>query len=304
MTRRVAVCRDDLARYPDPTADAFSPSARYPEYQFSVCSSTENRIYELVRDTLRHQGLDVGHFGTAEWNPLGDYIRPGAVVFLLCNFVTHRRWNECAAEYSAKCTHASVLRAIIDYVLIATGPNGLIRFGNAPLQGCNWEAVLEETGACELVSFYRNQGVPVEAVDLRTVVSERGIFAIPKRASPVAIVQPIVPVVLGADSFLIEHPESSTSQYRVLDYDYRKTQAAHKNGSHTYFVSRSVLEADVIVNVPKLKTHEKVAVTCGLKGYVGAVGSKDCLAHHRLGSPSMNGDEYPNGGKIRETFSH
>ena len=49
-------------------------------------------------------------------------------------------------DFYAKCTHGSVLRAILDYVLLAL-EEGTVRFGNAPVQSCNWERVLEETGA-------------------------------------------------------------------------------------------------------------------------------------------------------------
>jgi hypothetical protein len=55
--------------------------------------------------------------------------------------------------------------------------------------------------------------------------------------------------------------------------------------------------------VPKLKTHEKVGITVGLKGFVGCVGHKDCLAHHRFGPPSNQGDEYPESGRWRVWLS-
>jgi hypothetical protein len=64
-----------------------------------------------------------------------------------------------------------------------------------------------------------------------------------------------------------------------------------------------VLEADVIISIPKLKTHEKVGITCALKGTVGAVGRKECLAHYRQGSPEKQGDEYSRSGLIRDLSS-
>ena len=145
MTPKAAICYNPSARYPQAT-EAFSPSVRYPEYQFAECANSENSVYDLVRSVLRDYGLDAGRFGSPLWNPMGAYIQPGASVFILCNFVAHRRRNESEAEQFAKCTHASILRAVIDYVLIATGSGGSVRFGNASLQGCNWESVLRESG--------------------------------------------------------------------------------------------------------------------------------------------------------------
>lgn len=50
------------------------------------------------------------------------------------------------------------------------------------------------------------------------------------------------------------------------------------------------MDADVIVHVPKLKTHEKVGITCALKGVVG---SKECLAHYRAGGPATVATNIP-----------
>jgi hypothetical protein len=63
------------------------------------------------------------------------------------------------------------------------------------------------------------------------------------------------------------------------------------------------LNSDVIISIPKLKTHEKVGLTCNLKGFVGIVGQKDCLAHHRFGGPEIDGDEYPAGTHFRHALS-
>jgi hypothetical protein len=68
-------------------------------------------------------------------------------------------------------------------------------------------------------------------------------------------------------------------------------------------VHRDVLESDVVISLSKLKTHEKVGITCGLKGFVGSVGHKDCLAHHRFGTPKHGGDEYPDGSGLLEPLS-
>jgi hypothetical protein len=64
-----------------------------------------------------------------------------------------------------------------------------------------------------------------------------------------------------------------------------------------------MLDADVVVHVPKLKVHKKVGVTINAKGMVGINGNKNWLAHYRVGSPSSGGDEFPSseplGGHMR-----
>lgn len=42
-------------------------------------------------------------------------------------------------------------------------------------------------------------------------------------------------------------------------------------GKYTFFISKSVLDADVIINLPKLKTHSLTLLTCAVKNMFGVV---------------------------------
>src|SRR5262249_13584417 len=68
---------------------------------------------------------------------------------------------------------------------------------------------------------------------------------------------------------------------------------AHSNGHNQYKVSRTVIEADVFVNLPKLKTHKKAGITCSLKNLVGINTYKNWLPHHNEGTPVEGGDQFP-----------
>jgi hypothetical protein len=59
-----------------------------------------------------------------------------------------------------------------------------------------------------------------------------------------------------------------------------------------------VLSADLVVNLPKLKTHKKTGVTLALKNLVGINGDKNWLPHHSQGSVEKGGDEYPGDGVV------
>ncbi len=128
-------------RYPD-ERHSFLPSEQYPEYRLGHISPEPNPVYDAVRECLLQAGLDSENQGRADWNPLGVYIEPGQRVFVLCNFVYQRRPTESVKTFQAKCTHASVLRAVIDYILTATGPTGTVTLGNAPLQSGEWSRLL------------------------------------------------------------------------------------------------------------------------------------------------------------------
>ena len=261
-------------------------------------------VYAAVRSTLLQAGLDASRAGTSDWNPLGKWIRPGQRVFVLCNFVYHRRRGETDEVFWSKCTHGSVLRALVDYLLIATGPTGKISFGNAPLQSCHWPDVLEATGAQQVEEFYQKQGLSVVSRDLRMLVREQTFAGTNSAMDERSEVEHCLRVDLSKESWL--NPLASSSEptrFRVTDYDYRRTEAFQSDGQHVYVINREILDSDVIVSLPKLKTHEKVGITCSLKGFVGIVGHKDCLAHHRFGGPNKGGDEYPYHSRLLRMFS-
>ena len=267
----------------------FSPDEQYPEYRFSHISKLPNEVYRSVRDLLSQLGMDRTNYGTSRWNPLGRWIKPGQKVFVLCNFVYHRRPNESLQQFQSKCTHGSVIRAVVDYLLIAVGPTGLVRVGNAPVQSCNWEQVLQDTAAQTSRGFYQRFGAPVEFCDLR-LHGDGDSCDYPHSLGDNTDASSIV-VDLGNLSLLSVY-DSERPRYRVSDYDARQTERHHKNGSHLYILHNHILDSDVVVSIPKLKTHEKVGVTCAIKGCVGAVARKHCLAHHRKGPRECGGDEF------------
>lgn len=300
----VTTTRMPGCRYPK-TKD-YSPKECYPEYQFgSSCLSRANDVYGLVRKCLADHGCDSENFGKSNWNPLGKWIQKGQRVFVLTNFVMHRRPWESYERFLAKCTHGSVIRPVLDYACIATGDPGLVCFGNAPLQSCEYEKVLQETGADSISRFYRDRaGVEVGPHDLRLLKSRWTNFGAQVDVRKESLGHAVT-IDLGRASFLEElFVGRGEVQVRVGDYCPSDTMSYHDKGKHVYVINRKILESDVIISIPKLKTHQKVGITCALKGTVGSIGRKECLAHHRIGSSEAAGDEYPFKGMWRDYSSY
>ena len=111
----ISIRIDPALTYPG-AGDGFSPDERFPEYPYERVSGSPNLVYRAVRDVFVQAGLDAEHLGTALWNPLGQFIEPGSRVFLLCNFVEHRRPNEPLEDFRSRCSHGSVIRALADYI--------------------------------------------------------------------------------------------------------------------------------------------------------------------------------------------
>jgi uncharacterized protein (DUF362 family) len=283
-------------KYPD-AGDFFSPDQAWPEYSRNHLAAKPNPVYAAVRECLANAGLDRENFGTPAWNPLRQFIKPGNKVFLLCNFVEQKVGNVSDDQFYAKCTHGSVIRALLDYVLLALGGRGSVAFGNAPLQSCEWEAVTQQTGARRVEEFFATiqpGPIPVTLVDLRQHIIHRDAFGGVNTDLHVEIDGQWVEVDLGRASLLDALcTNGEAPNFRVLDYDPRRLERCHGKARHVYLMSRHIIESDVVISVPKLKTHEKVGITCGIKGCVGTIAHKDCLAHHRLGSPKQGGDEFP-----------
>jgi hypothetical protein len=297
----VSLVTSIAGEYPAPDW-AYSPSETYPEYAFGRLASAPNPVYAGVRRLLAERGLDKDRLGSPDWNPLRELVPEGSRVFVLCNFVYQRRLQESVRDLQAKCIHGSVLRALIDYVLLAVGPEGRVAFGNSSLQSCRFDRVLADTGADRVEAFYREQGLPVRVRDLRLFVVSRDLLG---RITDVdhRDDRDGVEFDLGDRSLLAPMSTAGEPVFRISDYDPRRIQAFHQGGRHRYVIHRDVLESEVVISLSKLKTHEKVGITCGLKGFVGSVGHKECLAHHRFGSPRRGGDEYPDSQAFLEPVS-
>ncbi|HSK65119.1 MAG TPA: DUF362 domain-containing protein, partial [Pyrinomonadaceae bacterium] len=108
---------------------------------------------------------------------------------------------------------------------------------------------------------------------------------------------------LGADS-LLEPITDEKDDFRVTCYDPRLMAKTHGRGRHRYLVARDVMTADVVINLPKLKTHKKAGITCALKNLIGINGNKEYLPHHRLGGTDLGGDCYPGDSKVKRMLEY
>jgi len=267
-----------------PRTAPFHPGQSYPEYNGPIAREP-NPVYDAVRNVLRDLNLDRARFGTADWNPIGELVAPGSRIVIKPNWVLHE--NEGPGGLDCLYTHASVIRAIIDFALKAN-PARLV-IGDAPVQVCNLPELLKN-GYNDLFSYYQSIGADLIIKDFRRTVSERkpGALDVQQNQKPI---DEYVLVELGKKS-LLEPISSDAEKFRVTMYDPRKLQENHAPGRHRYLVARDILEADLVINVPKLKTHKKAGVTLALKNLVGINGSKEFLPHHRKGGTDRGGDNY------------
>jgi len=296
MSSIVGLARCAEARYPE--LPPFSPSRAFPEMAFlpdnSLNRREENCVYAAVRRSLYLAGLDAERFGSASWNPLGAFVKPGSRVLINPNLVVH---NYDESTRDCVTTHGAIIRAVLDYVYLAGGPTCHIVIADAPEQVAHFGQVLDQTGLPEILLFYEKQlDYQIEVHDLRTVASYtdgKSSFLPPaKRLSG----DPLGYVVVDLEGHSeLEPITRDDTRFGIDAYSRDMLQGHHKPGRHEYVIARTALEADVLINVPKMKTHQKAGLTCALKNLVGINGCKDWLPHYRLGSPKAGGDEHPDG---------
>ena len=272
------------------------PATAWPEYPYASAGlSRSNPAYDGVRQALVLLGLDAAHLGSAAWNPLGTLVRPGDTVVLKPNFI--RDFHD-EPERGVECliTHGSVIRAVLDYVARALQGRGRVVVADAPQCEASFERIQVITGLNEIRAFYaEHSGIAIDVVDLRPEYTEKvdGVIIGHRRLAgdPLGYAA----VNLGRDSEFTAINHLNAALYGS-EYDRSEVAAHHRGEVHEYLISRTVLSADVFINLPKLKTHKKVGATLSLKNLVGINGNKNWLPHHREGVPACGGDQYANSG--------
>jgi uncharacterized protein (DUF362 family) len=264
-------------------------------------------IFRAVEQVLARAGLDAGHHGTPAWNPIGDLVRPGGRVVLKPNFVTSRNLHENleGERLWSVATHPSVLRPLIEYAWKAVGAKGRISIVDCSIAGSHFERTLRTLHVLDMLEALRRDGIGVELIDLRDfkidpvmllddvpfagrswnfgVAVRRRLQGDPRGYTVVDLGRVSYFEQDGLDLSLLRHNHNNSE---------REPLKHHGPGRHCYSLSNTVLEADLFVNVPKLKTHRKAGISVALKNVVGITDKKQWLPHYRAGAPPR-GDEYP-----------
>ncbi|MFT3913789.1 MAG: DUF362 domain-containing protein [Anaeromyxobacteraceae bacterium] len=294
--RTVAVARDEAryAKHPP-----FHPSEAYPEWPGAPVSTEDNPGFRAVRRALLALGLDAAAAGTPGWNPLGALVPRGGTVVVKPNLVTHANHAAVFGVTDTDClvTHGSVIRALVDYAARALGGAGKVIVADCPLQGADWDGLMAVTGlpAIRDDAAARFPGVEFELRDLRLAKAKVWRGQVVARVVDEGGRARYTEVDLGARSLLMPLMRPGYA-FGVTHYARARMRPAHTPERNCYLLPKDILAADLFVNVPKMKIHQKAGITCALKNLVGINGHKDYLPHFRFGSPRQGGDEYPDGG--------
>lgn len=228
----------------------------------------------------------VGQLGLS-WN---DIVRPGDRVLLKPNFIRESH-TERPDEWEQIITNGAVIGAVAKEVAGALQGSGTITIADAPQTDSNFQLICERTSLSRLRDELKREypGITLEILDLRREYWETARGVVAERHQLAKDPRGYTLVDLGKDSCFY----GKSGRFYGADYDTTLTADHHSEGRHEYLLARSAMDADLFINLPKLKTHKKVGVTLSLKNLVGINGDKNYLPHFCIGTPDEGGDEFP-----------
>ncbi len=289
-------------QYEYPQNVPYHPPEKYPEYQLKETDES-NHVYRAVRSLLFELGLDKKHFNNPAWNPFGEFIEPGMTVFIKPNTVVHK--HQRGKDINSIIVHASMIRPILDYVCKALDDKGVIYIGDSQLYMSNFDTAMDASGISALLKWYREQTpVRLECFDLRLNKGKRTwLYGRWAREKIEKDSRGYTWVNLAEKSCF---RDIDPKRLRIAIASHKDMYRHHSAGKHEYGFPNSLLQSDVVISIPKLKTHRRTAVTLAVKNFMGIPAAKDCLPHFITGSVQEGGDQYihPSRRKNIVTFLH
>jgi hypothetical protein len=189
---------------------------------------------------------------------------------------------------SALVTSSDLIDAVVSACIARYPDVEEITVCDVPLQSCDWSTLAGQAGIDRLLEKYSCLTKPVvRFLDLRCEQVELDPEGLHRHVRVAGDPKGYREVILDGES-LLEEISDAASEFRVSDYDPKLTTSKQSKGNHRYLIAASILECDLFINLPKMKTHQKAGITGALKNVVGINGQKAYLVHHR-----RNKDEFP-----------
>jgi len=239
-------------------------------------------IERLVNDTLTALQLPE------------SFIQPGDRIVLKPNWIKeHDERFPGPSHWQHVITHPSVIEATVRWSAEHLAGTGTILICDAPQTDSSFARIREYCQLDDMVGRCRRDfpSLEIELLDLRpeewqaidgVTVAKRKLSGDPLGTTHVR---------LNDASEFVGH--DGEGRLYGASFDMNETNAVHRGLRHEYLLCRTPMDADVFINLPKLKTHKKVGVTCALKNLVGINANKNWLPHHTEGTPGDGGDQFP-----------
>ena len=309
MTNIRAAYHKFLTAVTYPAKVPFDPPTVFPELgrlqRREPYIDETNLVYSRVRELLIRLGLDHERLGTADWNPFVDLVHQGQQVLIKPNLVTHFHPKGKPA-IAWMISHPSIIRVLIDYAVLAVGPTGRVTVGDTPIEDCDFDALCNMTGLSATIASLRARGYSnLDLLDFRTYQTtsypDGSVENLDLPGDPSGYTD----IDLGIASLFqsLEDLPGQQNYHTLGDHsvdhlDPRSRESGlpnryHASGHHVYRIPNTVLDANCVISLAKLKTHKFSGVTLCLKNAIGIAQGKEYLPHRRPGTPAEQGDSFP-----------
>ena len=257
----------------------------------SVYNNKQERQIPFLKELYSNRELLIKNIAELAGAILNEASLNGKRVLLKPNWVRHSRKE---ADEICLRTHDGFVLAALEYVLQFSPKEVVI--GDAPVQGCKWNKMMSPLLIQSVEELQEKYKIPVTIKDFRRVTFDDRSNNITEERKPLSDYQIFD---IGKNSYLEPVTDTKKNKFRVTVYNPDRFLESHTEGMHKYCITKQLFEADVVISLPKVKTHQKSGITAALKNIVGLNGDKDFLPHHRLGGSAMGGDCYPGGNIFR-----
>ncbi|MBN1471943.1 MAG: DUF362 domain-containing protein [Syntrophaceae bacterium] len=207
--------------------------------------SHDNPAYDFVWKTVERLGM-----GTSR-NPLSSIIKPGNTVLIKPNLI-----DSIPGTY----TRPEVVRPVID-MAVAAGA-GKIHIADAGINFIETEQTLDATHYSEMAWCLqrRHPAITIEALNLNRLPRWRWVF--------LGDGSSFYNSGYRNDEAAFDYGEPLLNHKYYLTAD-RLGRSPEGKPLGWYAISDSILDADVVINMPKMKTHWTMLVTLSMKNLVG-----------------------------------
>ena len=249
-------------------------------YLFNNCKYDKKTIYDLLPDNVFF------------------VLKKAKKVVLKPNWVKQAHM-ERPGEWDYVITHPEVISAVLKKTIELMPGDGEICIIDGPEMTTNFEELISHYPVAEWQEMASRKGIKLSVIDLREDVwyvnSQLVVRRDKKRGDPKGNTD----INLKGDLSEFHSHKKSKQGYFGADSDIKETNNAHNGIDNLYRLSRTIIECDVFINIPKLKTHKKSGITACLKNLVGINTYRNFLPHYSIGTRDSGGDQFPNQGALK-----
>lgn len=189
-------------------------------------------------------------------------------------------------------THPAVISAVLRKVTELMPPGGRISIIDGPEFSSSFDILISYYPLEKWVEAAAAKNIEIEVIDLREEIWTDDGNVVIQRLKNIGDSRGNTQVDLSGDKSEFNMHVKSKRGYYGADSDIEETNRAHNGFNNLYRVSRTVIESDLFINLPKLKTHKKAGITCCLKNLVGINTYRNFLPHCSLGIKEEGGDQF------------